>query len=131
MINRIVNLKMVFLMIGTTFTLISGQMLKAMRDARSLSQTRIAKALDTSVMSISRLEKGDADLTLSELEQIAHFFTVQPGALLDSLITVKTLLIKQGCTVLADKHALKKIKEFKKIDRLMIYELCVKFKPSV
>ncbi len=117
-------------MIGTTFTIITGQMLKAMRDTHSMSQTRISKALDTSVMSISRLEKGDADLTISELEQIAHFFEVSPGALLDAVINVKTLLIKQGCTILADKHALKKIKGFKKIDRLMIYELCVKFKPD-
>ncbi|MBK67414.1 MAG: hypothetical protein CMP22_04705 [Rickettsiales bacterium] len=114
--------------VGTTFSLILGQLVKVLRDSKTpqMTQSDIAKILDTSVMSVSRLEKGTSDLSVAELERLSEFFQVPADKLIKISIEVKSLLIAQKCIVLQDKHQLKKMKEFKKLDRNIVYELCKK-----
>ena len=117
------------MLVGTTFAIISGQVIKVFRDhakGGALSQSDIAKALDTSVMSVSRFEKGTGELSVSDLEQLAQFFDVKPDAFLNIMLNVKNLLVQQGCVILPNKHKVKGMKEFKKLDRSMIYEICKK-----
>ena len=115
--------------VGSTFSIILGKLLKVMRDTYphgDLSQSDVAKVLDTSVMSISRLEKGTAELTVSDLEKISHFFEIPADKLLTLAITIKNILIEQKCLVLSNKHEAKQMKDLKMIDSQMIYELCLK-----
>ncbi len=115
--------------IGSTFSIILGKLMKVMRDTypqKSLSQSDIAKVLDTSVMSISRLEKGTAELSVSDLERLAQFFEIPADTLLTIAIKIKNIFIEQKCLILANKHEAKKMKNLKMIDHLMIYELCKK-----
>lgn len=103
--------------------------MKVMRDTYprgALSQGEIAKVLDTSVMSISRLEKGAAELTVSDLEKLSQFFEIPADRLLTMAITIKNILIEQKCLILSNKHEAKKMKDLKMIDPHMIYELCMK-----
>lgn len=116
------------MLVGTTFSVILGQLLKALRTTVTpLSQGDVATALNTSVMSISRLEKGTSELSVPDLEKLGHFFEIKPTQLFEIALKVKTILVEQKCLVLQNKHELKKLNDFEKIDNDLIYGLCVKF----
>lgn len=109
--------------------MILGQLVKMLRDeyvSGPLTQADIAKVLDASVMTVSRLEKGSADLSVSDLERLAEFFEIPADQLVKIALDVKRVLIEQKCLVLQNKHQLRKMREFKKLDRQIIYDLCKK-----
>lgn len=116
------------MLVGTTFSIILGQLLKALRTTVTpLSQGDVATALNTSVMSVSRLEKGTSELSVPDLEKLGHFFEIKPTKLFDIALQVKNILVEQKCLVLQDKHELKQLGEFEQIDNDLVYGLCVKF----
>ena len=81
--------------VGTTFALILGQLVKVLRDSTTppMTQSDIAKILDTSVMSVSRLEKGTSELSVAELECLSQYFQIPADKLIKVCIDVKNLLI--------------------------------------
>lgn len=118
------------MLIGTSFPIILGQMIKVLRETnvhKPLSQGDLAGVIKVSVMSISRLEKGDAELTVPEMERFALFFDMTPEKFLSTALQVKKVLIQQKCVVLQNKHELKAQSNFKKLDRALIHDLCKKF----
>lgn len=118
------------MLVGTTFSIILGQMIKVLREMRSneaLSQGDLATVINVSVMSISRLEKGDAEMTVPEMERFALFFEITPEKFLAVALQIKGVLVQQKCVVLQNKHELKALSNFKKLDRMLIHDLCRKF----
>ncbi len=55
-----------------------GQRIKKMRELRNITQEHMADKLDTTQQNYSRWEKGDIELTVSRLEQIAKILDVRP-----------------------------------------------------
>jgi transcriptional regulator with XRE-family HTH domain len=55
--------------------------LKRLREQRGLSQAQLAEAAGCSQPSISKLERGDKNVTLALVEQIAAVLGVQPWEL--------------------------------------------------
>ena len=57
--------------------------LKALRDARQLSQHQLAAKIDTTNSTISKLEKGHLNLTAEWMERLATGLDVHPTELID------------------------------------------------
>ena len=60
-----------------------GQSLRALRQARGLSQEAFAEMLGVHRTYMGGLERGERNLTLRSLERIAQSIGVEPTALLD------------------------------------------------
>ena len=56
--------------------------IKMLRTARDLTQRELADALGYSRAAVTQIEKGDVDLPLSRLKQIAEFFDVSVSELI-------------------------------------------------
>lgn len=59
-----------------------GEVLAELREARGLTQTALANALDVTPAHISRIETGNRNLTLGLIEKAARFFGVSPSVFL-------------------------------------------------
>ena len=55
-----------------------GQRIKKMRELRSITQEHMAEKLETTQQNYSRWEKGNIELTVSRLEQIAKVLDIRP-----------------------------------------------------
>jgi transcriptional regulator with XRE-family HTH domain len=55
-----------------------GQRIKKMRELRNMTQEHMAEKLETTQQNYSRWEKGDIELTVLRLEQIAKILDVRP-----------------------------------------------------
>ena len=59
----------------------AGQNIKAAREAAGISQTELAKRIDTTRQQIGKYETGKQDMTLNRLFQIASALGVEPDTL--------------------------------------------------
>jgi transcriptional regulator with XRE-family HTH domain len=55
-----------------------GQKIKKMRELRNITQEYMAEKLETTQQNYSRWEKGDIELTVSRLQQIAKILEIKP-----------------------------------------------------
>lgn len=53
-----------------------GKKLRKLREERGLTQTKLAEALNMNQQSISRYEKGESQISYTDLESIGKFFDV-------------------------------------------------------
>ena len=60
----------------------AGLNILAIREARGMSQTKLAEATGLTQSSISRIERGGRDLTLSNMRSIANALNCSVGELL-------------------------------------------------
>ena len=85
-----------------TKNLTSGRLIRALRVFNQISQPDFAKICDLSQSTISRLERGDSELTKEDSLKIAAFFNIDPSKLLfpngfekeKEFITVKNKVAK-------------------------------------
>ncbi|PHZ84308.1 helix-turn-helix domain-containing protein [Paremcibacter congregatus] len=61
---------------GTTYSAIVGNVIKQLRDDRSISQGDMAEKMDISQAAWSKLENGKSTLSASQLAKVADFLSV-------------------------------------------------------
>ena len=72
-------------------------LLKEQRIRAGLTQEQVAEALDTSQATVARWERGEVDVSVSNLLKLAALFGVPPGALIrdgDGLDTAEREMIQ-------------------------------------
>lgn len=60
----------------------TGQKIKKLRKGKKLSQSQLAKALDTTTATISRWERDDGSIPLNRLSDVARYFDIPASDLL-------------------------------------------------
>jgi len=64
--------------IGTSYSLILGQMIRKLREEKKADQKDLAAHMGVSVMTVSRIESGDTVLDVPQMEKAAEFFSLSP-----------------------------------------------------
>ena len=100
------------LTLGTSYAAIVGQMLKQLREHYGINQVRIADTLGVSLMTISRIEKGDTVMDVPQLIKISEVFGVDPQAFIEEAVQMRQRIEKDGYTVLQNKQELDRQRKF-------------------
>lgn len=61
---------------------VNGRNLRALRQLRGWSLTEVSRVCDVTVSHLSRVERGERDLSVKQAERIAEAFAVPIGVLL-------------------------------------------------
>ena len=64
--------------VGTSYSLILGQMIRKLREEKNADQKDLAAHMGVSVMTVSRIESGDTVLDVPQMEKAAAFFSISP-----------------------------------------------------
>ena len=64
--------------IGTSYSVILGQMIRKLREQNNADQKDLAAHMGVSVMTVSRIESGDTVLDVPQMEKAAKFFQIAP-----------------------------------------------------
>jgi transcriptional regulator with XRE-family HTH domain len=64
--------------IGTSYSVILGQMIRKLREQNNADQGDLATHMGVSTMTISRIESGDTVLDVPQMEEAAKFFNISP-----------------------------------------------------
>ena len=83
---------------------IVGQNIKLFRNARSITQERLAEMVNVSGSYIGYLERGKKSPSLDFLAKIAHELLVDPAILLTSNDELKNKELKKLIGILSDKE---------------------------
>jgi transcriptional regulator with XRE-family HTH domain len=94
--------------LATSYATILGQMIRNLRDNSNLDQSKLAKALDVSVMTISRIESGDTVLEVPQMEKVATFFGMEPLEFFKKSLEIKKATEQEHVVVLPSKKELNK-----------------------
>jgi len=71
----------------TTPSAILGQVVASARKAKCLKQSDLAVALNKTMSTVSRYEKGETDMSIVELQTIAETLNTTPSKILDAVAT--------------------------------------------
>jgi transcriptional regulator with XRE-family HTH domain len=81
-----------------------GETVTALRAAVGLTQGDLGAVLGIEKSNVSRMERGEAEPTLSRIIAIAGFFGVTVASLLDGTASVASAKIHIGASVTCDEH---------------------------
>lgn len=98
--------------IATSYSTILGQMIRKLREEKGFDQADLAKHLDVSVMTVSRIESGDTVLDVPQMEKTAEFFDIPPLQFFDMSLKTKQSIEKKNYTVVQNKKQLNKNPNF-------------------
>lgn len=84
---------------GIVLDQLVGKALESARKKADLNQQQAADGIDVSASSLSRLERGDYSLTVSQLFQLADRYGVQPSEIIKAVETAKMRADSQGIRV--------------------------------
>ncbi|MGN7503703.1 MAG: helix-turn-helix domain-containing protein [Alphaproteobacteria bacterium] len=94
--------------IATSYAMILGQMIRQLREEKSLDQADLAKHLGVSVMTISRIECGDTVLDVPQMEKVASFFDMDATDFFDKSLKIKRTAERKNYTVFQNKKEINK-----------------------
>jgi transcriptional regulator with XRE-family HTH domain len=81
-----------------------GETVKALRVANSLTQEEIASAINLKKSTFSRMERGEFEITLSRLVELADFFGVTVVSLIDGTASGAAPKVRIRSSVACEKH---------------------------
>lgn len=82
-----------------------GQAMRAMRQAKGISQAKLAADIGTTPNTISRQEKGKVTLSVQQLGQYANYYGTEPQAFLAAPLDVERARALIGQKGEADEQA--------------------------
>lgn len=84
---------------GIVLDQLVGKALESARKKANLNQQQAADGIEVSASSLSRLERGDYSLTVSQLFQLAHRYGVPPSDIIDDVAKAKMRAESEGIRV--------------------------------
>ncbi|MBL4828994.1 MAG: helix-turn-helix transcriptional regulator [Aliivibrio sp.] len=94
---------------GTTYSAIVGNVIKRLRDTKSISQGDMAKEMGISQAAWSKLENGKSTLSASQLAKAADYLSIPTHQIIHYADDTKKGLKENGMTVTYDNKEAAKI----------------------
>ena len=97
-----------------------GRRIKELRQKEKMKQEDLADALDVSVAYMSRIERGNSEINLKRLTQIAEILKVSPGYILTGSNTTSKDYLKKDFNTILEKCSPEQQKLIYQISELVI-----------